>query len=185
MIDPEAIVAEVLKALGAAEMTRVRSTIGSSTLGAALQLILRESEMRAKLFIPHYWALFYHDGHPTITPKRAQKLVFFDDPQDDPRLNNGVQVERKANVRRLTRAQYLEGLRRNQERRAAGARPFMYVVDSVGPQAGNPFFTNLAVGAAKRADPIVARVFGRELRKALEADPATKSESKTASFDIG
>ena len=185
MIDSARIIRAVLEDLGLRELARVKSRIGSQTLREAIRLIINESEQRADLFIPHYWAIWYHDGHGRVYPRQARKLVFFDNPQNDPRLSGGRSPERASQVRRLTRDQYQEGLRRNQERAAQGRRPFMFVVDSTGPAAPHPFFRDLEKGAAQRADQIVLDTFERELLAQLDADPDTKSETKKAQFKLG
>jgi len=184
VLDPKKVVRRVLQEIGEQELRRVRKSIGSRTLRAALQLIINESEERADLFIPHYWAVYYHDGRGPVRPVNARKLVFFDDPRDDPRLRNGRPV-RESEVQRLTKEQYLEGLRRNADRAVRGLRPFMYVVDSVGPAAPRPFFTELEAGAAQRADDVVLRVFERELLADLDKDPSTKSETRIADIGFG
>jgi hypothetical protein len=184
MIDSKRIIRRVLEELGQQELARVKGIIGSKTLRAAITLIIDESEQRADLFIPHYWAIWYHDGRGSVSPVSARKLVFFDDPNDDPRIQGGRPVH-ESDVRRLTAEQYRDGLRRNQERHAAGRRPFMYVVDSVGPSAPRPFFSKLEQGAAKRAEPIVLREFERELLRDLDNDKLTKSETRIADIGFG
>lgn len=183
MIDKRRLVRNILEDFGQRELALVRKSIGSSTLRAALRLIINESEMRGDLFIPHYWAIWYHDGRGPVQPKTARKLVFFDDPANDPRLKGGRPV-RESQVKRLTKEQYQEGLRRNRLR-PPGSRPFMYVVDSVGPAAPRPFFDRLSQGAAQRADAIVRREFERELLRAIDDDPDTRSETRIADLGFG
>lgn len=178
-LNPKRIIRRVLEDFGKRELDLVRRSVGSKTLRAALVLIVDESKQRADLFIPHYWAVWYHDGRGVVRPKTARKLVFFDNANDDPRLRNGRPVK-ESQVKRLTRAQYQEGLRRNRERAQRGGRPFMYVVDSVGPSRPRPFFDRLAEGAARRADQDVLRTFERELLRELDSDPVTKSETRIA-----
>lgn len=184
MIDSRRIIRVILEDLGKRELARVKNSIGSKTLRAAITLIVDESEQRADLFIPHYWAIWYHDGRGAVHPRSARKLVFFDNPHDDPRLKGGRRPVTESQVRRLTRRQYEEGLRVNRERAKRGQRPFMFVVDSVGPSRPRPFFTQLEAGAAMRADAVVPRVFERELLRELDNDPATKSETRVAEFGL-
>lgn len=174
----------MLRELGTRELGIVRGMIPSRQLRAALELIIEENEGRAILFIPHYWAVFYHDGRGKVRPQTAKKLVFFDNKNDDPRLRGGRYPETLAQVRRLTRNEYARGLRINRERRRRGQRPFMFVVDSVGPSSPNPFFDELAVGAVARADSLVRRAFNREFRRAIARDKDTQSESRTATFRL-
>jgi len=182
MIDGQKILRQVLEALGQSELALVRGKIGSRTLRNALRLIVNESEERADLFIPHYWAVYYHDGRGRVSPVNARKLVFFDNPRDDPRYPT---PERESQVKHLTKRQYERGLEINQERAARGLRPFMYVVDSVGPSRPRPFFRELERGAAMRAGGIVPRVFEDELIRQLEADGTLKPERRVADFRLG
>lgn len=183
MIDKRKLIRAILTDLGERELRLVRKAIGSRTLRAAIRLIINESEERGDLFIPHYWAIWYHDGRGSVSPVSARKLVFFDNPSDDPRLRGRKRPVRESDVKRLTKRQYEDGLRVNQERARRGQRPFMWVVDSVGPSAPRPFFDQLAEGAAQRADPVVLKVFERELLDWIDNDPATKSETRIT--DIG
>lgn len=180
-LDKRRLIRRILEDLGGRELARVRGAIGSKTLKAAIRLIINESEERGDLFIPHYWAIWYHDGRGSVSPVNARKLVFFDDPSNDPRIKNGRPVT-ESQVRRLTKAQYDEGLKQNRLR-PPGSRPFMYVVDSVGPAAPRPFFNQLAKGAEQRAAPVVERAFERELLNWIDTDPDVKSE--TIITDIG
>lgn len=182
-IDKRRLIRSILRDLGERELALVKKSIGSKTLRSAIRLIIHESEERGALFIPHYWAIWYHDGRGSVSPVSARKLVFFDDPNDDPRLRGGRPV-RESQVRRLTKEQYEEGLRRNRLR-PAGSRPFMYVVDSVGPAAPRPFFDRLAEGAEQRAAPVVKREFERELLRWIDSDPDVKSETRIADIGFG
>ena len=183
MIDSKVIIRAVLEDLGRQELARVKPLIGSKTLRAAITLIISETEARAELFIPHYWAIWYHDGRGAVSPTSARKLVFFDNPSDDPRLRGGRPV-RESQVRRLTRSQYRAGLQMNRDRAAAGRRPFMFVVDRVGPSAPRPFFRQLEAGSVGRADQVVPIAFERELLRQIEADPDTRPETQEFGFDL-
>ena len=158
----------------------MRGLIGSRTLRAAVTLIVEANIGQARLHIPHYWAEFYHDGRGSMNPRNARKLVFFANPADDPRKPT---PERQASLRKLTRAEYQEGLEKNRARRAQGLPPFMYVVDSVGPAAGNPFFDELAEGAARRVGPSILALFDAEVQREVD-DGDFRGESRTATFDL-
>jgi len=184
VIDARRIIRLIHEELGKRELARVKRIIGSRTLKAAVELIVDENAMRADLFIPHFWAIWYHDGRGRVSPKNARKLVFFDNPENDPRTR-GASPRNRGQVRRLTRAEYEEGLRINQQRFEAGLRPFMFVVDSVRKSRPRPFFKQLEQGAAERADPIVLRVFERELLREIDNDKDTRSETRPVNFDLG
>ncbi len=181
--DGKRVIKKILMELGERELRLVKKSIGSKTLRAAVRLIVDESKQRADLFIPHYWAIYYHDGRGSVSPRSARKLVFFDNPNDDPRLAGGYPV-RASQVQRLTREQYNEGLRRNQERARKGGRPFMYVVDGVGPSKPKPFFKRLSQGSAQRAEPIVRKEFERELLAWIDSDTDTKPETRASDFGL-
>lgn len=185
MVDKRKVTRDVLEALGKRELARVRTMIESRTLRNAIRLIIHENEGRAELFIPHYWAVWYHDGRGPVKPVSARKLVFFDDPNDDPRLKGGYPVT-PAQVKRLTKSQYQEGLRRNAERAARGLRPFMYVVDSVGASKSHRFFDRLAATADTAAvfDQTVTDAVTKELRRSIEEDPDLRSETRDIEFDL-
>jgi hypothetical protein len=171
----------ILEEIGREELRRVKGLIGSSTLRKAVRLIVEAQDGEARLFIPHYWAEFYHDGHGRINPVNARKLVFFANPADDPRKPT---PERASQLRRLTRDEYQAGLEENRRRREAGQPPFMYVLDSTGPAGAHPFFDQLAQGAARRAGAIALRVFDEEIQRAIEEDDAIKPQRRTARFDF-
>lgn len=182
--DRKAILRSVLQAIGERELAEARRRVPSKTLRAAMQLIIEESDARARVFVPHYWAVYLHDGHNGINPRTARKLVFFDDPADDPRRPNGP-PERFSGERRLTKAEYERGLEINRERAARGLRPFMYVVDSTRSQRGKPWFDEMASGASRRSGPRAAKAFDREMQKLIDTDPSLRPEKKSARFDIG
>jgi hypothetical protein len=169
----------ILERLGAEEMERVKAFIGSKTLRDALELIVDAPEARAELFIPHYWAVYYHDGRGPLVPVNANKLVFFADPKDDPRLVNGYPV-RATDIIRLTKEDYQAGLAENARRRANGEGPFMFVLDTVGPAKARPFFEELARGAADRASDVVLAEFDDFIQDLVDTDPDLQGERSEA-----
>lgn len=182
--DRRAVLRAVLQAIGERELVEARKVIPSRTLRSAVELILDESNARARLFIPHYWAIYLHDGTSGANPRSASKLVFFDNPKDDPRRRGARKPERASQERRLTKAEYADGLRVNAERAARGQRPFMYVVNSTGPQRGDPWFDRMAVGASRRVGALALRAFDREMQRFIDTDPDVRPEKKAAWFDI-
>lgn len=177
------VVGDILRQIGREELLRVRSAIPSRTLRRALRLIVEENQGRARLFIPHYWAVYLHDGRGPVQARGGGKLVFFDDPDDDPRLRGGY-PERASDIRRLSRREYERGLEINRERRARGQRPFMYVVDSVGPAAGRPWFDRLAQGSARRNGPTITRIFDAHIQELVDTAPELRPERRDARVDL-
>ncbi len=179
------VMRSVLRAIGERELAEARRRVPSATLKAAMRLIVEESEARARVFVPHYWAIYLHDGHSGINPVSARKLVFFDNPHDDPRRRGARKPERFAQERRLTKREYELGLQINRERAARGQRPYMYVVDSTQAVGGKPWFDRMASGAAHRVDSVARDAFDREMQKLIDTDASVRPEKKTARFDIG
>lgn len=164
------IISRVLNILARRAFALVRDRIPSETLRAALKVVLTDKQ--AVLFIPHYWAIYVHDGRGAVTPKDAVWLVWFADPQDDPRIRGGYPV-RGSDVRRLTKAQWLDGLRRNQENELEGLDPYMIVRQYSGPARGTPFFEKLRL-----ADQVSASLVRAILDQALRS--LVPSETDTA-----
>lgn len=173
----------ILDRLGHAELAKAKTLIGSKTLREAIRLIVDANEGRAVLFIPHYWAEYYHDGRAGFGPVTARVLVFYNDPHDDPRLAGGYPV-RATDIVRLTRDDYEAGLAENKIRRDAGDVPFMFVLKSVGPAGAHPFFDELAVGAVDRANETVTEEFDNFIQDFVDTDPDVRAETSTAVFEL-
>lgn len=149
----DAFVAEILGLLTQAAVDRVEPEIDSITLREALRVLIDVPGMEGKLFIPHYWAVYFHDGRGGFGPRDATFLVFFERPQDDPRLPGGKFPERASQLRRLTAAEFNAGLAENTRRHRLGLPPFMFVIKNddgspgrVGPASGHPFFVDGMLG---------------------------------------
>lgn len=183
--DARAVTREVLRAIGERELAEARRRVPSKQLRLAMQLIVEESKARARVFVPHYWAIYLHDGHDEINPRSARKLVFFDNPHDDPRVRGARRAERYSQERRLTKREYELGLQINRERAERGQRPFMYVVSSTRAVGGKPWFDQMARGAARRVNGRAATAFDREMQKLVDTDPALRPDKRTARFNIG
>lgn len=168
---------ELLRLYGAEELERVRGLIGSSTLRAAAALIVEAQLGQARIVIPHYWAEFYHDGRGGFEAQAGRMLVFFADPGDDPRLDGGPPV-RQSDARRLTREEFLAGLAENEARALDGREPFMFVLRSVGPAGPHPFFDELAIGAAARADFLVGLAVDQHVQDSIDEERGERSTAR-------
>lgn len=183
--DERAFLREVLRAVAARARRRVTPKIPSRTLRAALEVRVEEvvGTMFAVLHLPHYWALYVHDGRGPIT-KNKGFLVFFRNPSEDPRLAGGY-AKRAAEVRHLTRTEWKSGLERNRRHIAAGGDPFdapMIVVRRVGPAAGARFFTDGMIGfLQEEAAPEILERFDRFMQRVIDDG---LHESRTATFRI-
>lgn len=129
------------------ERARPQVTRASRTLGRALNLfVLPQTDptrITARIQIPHYWAVYVHDGRGPFGPRYKKFLVWFRNPKDDPRLRNGIPPVRARQLKRLTKDQWLAGLEANQIARAAGQPVPMIVTRYVStPTPARPFFSN-------------------------------------------
>lgn len=104
--------------LGAYRKVRPRVARASRTLANAMERRV-EAESRSRgdvvgvLYIPHYWAVYVHDGRRPFS--KSSYMVWWKNPKEDPRLSGGVAPKRARNLKRLTRNQWLEAVRRRQE----------------------------------------------------------------------
>lgn len=131
----EEVYGDLIGKIGRAALRHVGPKINSVTLRRAVRYE-RLSRSRGRLFIPHYWAIYQHDGRGEVGTKSARTLVFFVDPKDDPRLRGGYPIRMK-DIRKLTRDEYIEGQQINQqmyvENPAGGRMQYMVSVKIVGP----------------------------------------------------
>lgn len=174
---PEDAVEELLRVYGEEELEAARALIGSATLREALRLIVEPQLAgggEATLFIPHYWAEFYHDGRDGFSADAGRFLVYFADPDDDPRIEGGYPV-READVRHLTREEFYAGLAQNDLRHP---EVFMYVVRSVGPAGAHPFFDRLARGAADRMDQFAEFAIDAFVQENLDEEGPERSTAR-------
>ena len=160
----------LLDELSRAALILAKRSIPSRTLRAAIRAE-RLTERSVRLLVPHYWALYYHDGRGPVLPKRASMIIYYRDPKDDPRLTSGYPV-RMSDIKRLTRQQYLAGLLENKLRFRAnpggGTMQFMVVVPSTGPTRPGksyPFFTKGMEAFPQLARDIIQRAMQLEFRR--------------------
>lgn len=142
MAPPDFTVARkrLLERLAVKALSTVKPQIPSEALRNGL-VIVPEAAGRIDLHIPHYWAVYIHDGRPGFGPRRSSWLVWFANPRDDPRLQPNYPV-RLSDVRRLTKQQFKDGMAENRRRAANGLPPFMLVRKfQPKPLAGSFFFT--------------------------------------------
>ena len=112
------------------------------------------------LGVPHYWAIYYHDGRSQAEAPAGKFLIWFPNPLDDPR-HSGVYPERAAQIQRLNIPP--EELRVLIETGIA-------VVARVSPRTqrrvrGARFFEKGLKGFFSRGSPEGARGFSRYMRE--------------------
>lgn len=120
----------LLAEIGRLASRRAKSKLKSETLKDSLFIELRPTESEVVVGVPHYWAIYYHDGRGPIRARPGKWLVYFKDPSEDPRIKGGY-PERAADVVRLTREQFLTALAANK----------LIVTKEVGPAGPHPFFS--------------------------------------------
>ncbi|MBL4769469.1 MAG: hypothetical protein JKY94_17485 [Rhodobacteraceae bacterium] len=136
-------ISKVQLAIAKALLPAVKRRIKSTTLKAYIQAYERGQDNKAVLGVPHYWAVFYHDGTGSFGPKSANYLVFFSDAlSNDPRLGGSYPV-RFSEWRPLEKKEFERGLEINRSMGFPFSGPYMTVTKFAGPRKGDPFFEGL------------------------------------------
>lgn len=129
----------------------------SRTLAKAVKIEFRPDG--AALVIPHYWALYVHDGRGAIA-KPSGFLIYYRNPAQDPRFAGRQTPERAREVRRLTSREFREAGRLNRAARKRGRPLPVIIVRAVGPVrkgATNFFLNNAGMLPFKLEYPALAR----------------------------
>lgn len=161
---------DVVLKIGLIGFGQARRAINSRTLREHLDLFV-DAVGEAVLNVPHYWAVHYHDGRGPVKARPGHKLVWFANPEEDPRLTGGYPKE-KADVRRLTRAQFQNALRRNlQARRQGKAPPVIITTFSVGTDPELFFDNNDGMrGFKNKAFKTARNDFSKHVRDTLNEE---------------
>jgi hypothetical protein len=129
----------ILTRAGKAGVRRAKPNIPSRTLRRAciyVPLDTTLSSSRGRIYIPHYWARFVHDGRGPVSPKTKKVLIWYRNPSQDPRLkgSKGRSPERFSSRPRLniSKAELRKGIKSGK----IIARLY------AGPMTGRPFFGN-------------------------------------------
>ena len=171
----------LLTKLGQMALRQVEPQIPSTTLRDALVLEVSTALLkpRAVLYLPHYWAVWVHDGRGPVSPKERTWLVWFQNPKDDPRTGGGRNYPvRVSDVVRLTQGQWEDGLEENARRRAAGQEPYMIVTKHSGPVKYPESFAFFEAGMesfAATAGPVVREEFDRHIRSMVPPRQESKA----------
>lgn len=157
--DPTIFKADLAEQIAQKVRTYVKRFIPSKTLKNSIEIRMRfeGSAIGADLVWPHYWAVYYHDGRKALRPKNGKFLVWFVDPQEDPRNAGGYPV-RGSQVRKLSLSpDEFKSLLRSGK---------MIVTDFAGPTRGKRFLDKLA----GKADTLVGGLALREFRSHLKGN---------------
>jgi hypothetical protein len=98
-----------------------------------------------KIYVPHFWARFVHDGSRAV---RGISMVWFPNPKDDPRLKGGRPIKR-SQVKRLRLSK-----RRFYALRAAGILVWCKNRKAI---KAHPFFKK----AILRSGPSIRKILGK------------------------
>ncbi len=140
----------------------VGSALDSGTLRRALNCRVDAlgRDVEAILSVPHYWAIYYHDGRGEIRAKEGKVLVWFASIEDDPRVNttgHPVRITDRQKLR-LSKAQF-------KRLRKAGK---LIVAKRSGPARGKPFYEVLRGFGGRVSDiaiPEIDKLILNGLRK--------------------
>lgn len=128
--DPDRFRRRLARKLAEAGRRKVRRRVesASKTLARAMVVIPDSSPRRklaiARIHIPHYWAVYVHDGRGPFRMRRGRFMVWWKNPKLDPRLRGGRSPRRAANLRRLTKAEFQAALEDRNAWIAAGGDPY-------------------------------------------------------------
>lgn len=162
--DPLIFQIELVRKMAERLRERVRALIPSETLKRSLdiRIVTDGTLVGAELFLPQYWAVYYHDGREPVKPVNGKFLVYFADIEDDPRVGGGKDYPiRSAHIRRL-RLDPAEFRRLVKEGR-------LIVKKSVGPSTPHRFFDRMGGRAVGAVEGLV-RVETRGHLRAVLAD---------------
>lgn len=147
-INEKQLALDISKIIAQHALTLIRPDVPSKTLQEAMRV--RVSKGAASVYIPHYWAVYFHDTRAAFGPRKKRWLVWFANPADDPRLQPKP-PERYDPNNRLSKEDWDEGLAENLRRQAAGLPPYMIVRKRVPARTGDYFFTLAPAEKIKQA----------------------------------
>jgi len=148
----------IAQAIGQRALQRVKGFIESRTLRAALRLQKRDG--RWWLGVPHYWAVYYHDGRGPSLARPNLFLIWYWDPRDDPRHHGNYPV-RAVQIRRLN-IPWEQLLQDVEDGKAVIAR---MSPRSGGSVRGKHFFDRGLHGFFRRSTPEAQKTFRRVVRQ--------------------
>lgn len=149
------------KALDAG-LNRARAFCTSKQLRKGMRrqvLISNAVQAQGVLNVPHYWAIYKHDGRGTVTTNGATFLVWFPNPKDDPRLKNGQSPIHRADIKKLSDVISRE---RFLELKKSGKMIISKVSGPTDRGKANPFFSNKPGGGMAGFQDDFVRIARRE-----------------------
>lgn len=158
--DPVAFRNKLLRDIGRMGMSFVRPKIPSKTLRRSMRFEPQPTTIgvAGRIHIPHYWALYVHEGRGPFAMPRGRFMVWFKDPRQDPRLRDGKTPERVSQLRHLTAEEFYAAVQLDQvivTNRIRKATP------------PTPFFSNEAGGGMEGFANHVNQSTNAQVRKYL------------------
>lgn len=179
-LSPLHVRAEIAFRVAHAAMRKARTLIKSRTLRDAMEVKVEHATSNTTfgiVHIPHYWAVYYHDGRRGFGPDRAKRLVFFRNPSRDPRIAGGHPI-RASQIRRLNLSK--------EAFKAAKEGNEIHVRRHVGPAAGHHFFTRGMRSFSRKVGPIARPILADWILDGLREDGALDvEETATGTIRVG
>lgn len=155
---------ETLRELSLAARDKSRPLIPSSTLRDAL--LIDETALDSNtisLFIPHYWALYVHDGRGApFGPIKGRYLIWWRNPAEDPRFPGRQTPERHKSIRKLTRGEFKKAFKIFRDAMKAGTVSPVVIVKQVRKETKGSFFFDNRQGMAGFAE-LARRIVRRRM----------------------
>jgi hypothetical protein len=153
------------------EMLRIKAAgfMRSRTLRDALRLHIDTENFQVDVYLPHYWAIYEHDGRGPIDMAPGKYMIYFPDIRDDPRVDGGTNypITSPRERRKLTKEEFVQFAEENKRR--GKDNPIMVVASHVGPSAGTYFFT-------RAGDSLVESIGGLDALVSAESQSFLWSE---------
>lgn len=123
---------------------KIRSYKGKPIPALQRALRLGYEGQDAYIEIPHFWAVYVHDGRQApVYPRNGTFLIWWKDPRQDPRLRGGSTPQRASQLRHLTPSQFRRAMRIHRQALASGGDSPIVVTRRVNRSTpGNPFFSS-------------------------------------------
>lgn len=142
-----------------------------------IAVVADDNEGLGEVFTEYYWALYYHDGRGSIRARPGKFLVFFRDPDDDPRISGSARnYPRRAVDNRQLRLSKAEFRSLLKSRRLIATK-------RVGPASAHPFFEQGYAALQSKFGPVLVRMFSEEFLKDLREHDVLNDED-VATFEL-
>lgn len=176
----EAMAQEVLAQTRANLLTLATNSRRAQSLRDDLRVQIidvNEQQSEAHIITDYYWALYYHDGRGAMTAKPGKFLVFFRNPDDDPRIDGPARnyPRRAQDAKKLT-------LSRGEFNRLLRSRRLI-ATKRVGPAPAHPFMELGFAALQSSYGPKVSAIWSRHVREFLAEEDLLDRE-ETIEIDL-